>query len=1195
MKIKNIFEKDINRYINGVITVGNNDEKAVQQEIEEYVVTQELKPHFSKFFDKFAASLEHPNSEIGVWISGFFGSGKSHFLKMLSYLLENKVVGGKPTIEYFRNKFDDPLEFYGIEKCCSKGDNKTILFNIADYTQDKQTGIRDVFSQVFYNSIGYFGTDPRVVEFEKWLDDSGKKEDFVRCYRDASGKDWLSDRGMFIYRKKAIVSAIVAAGIATEEEANGIFMANPSKIFSINSLTDDIAAYVKKRPDNFRLVFMVDEIGFYIGENSSLMLELQTLVEQLGDKCGGKVWIVVTGQEAIDSLVHVKGDQFNKIMDRFATKLHLTASSVEEVIRKRLLAKNETGKDCLTVLYEQKGASLKNTFTFEQAVSSLKGYRDTDEFVADYPFVSYQYHLLQDTLEGIRLHKQSTFTLSGGSRNMLGSFKAGITSGLISYVGEDDQLIQNGDVGTNGDGALFPFYRFYDAIREDLISTVRLIFSHAEEQAEKNEGLKEEDVNVLKLLYLVRYVDNDLKATLTNIAILMTESIDEDQIALRKRVGESLERLHSQNYVAKNGDVWMFLTDEERDVDVEIQQQNIDSDEVSREIGNVIFSEIYPLKKAKYGVYDFDFDRYVDDLAIGTQTGGMKLSIVSPNNDFGKDNETGILLRSGGDRSIIAVLSSEHPFYDKLLEILKVEKYQKTKNQSSLQAGVKAAISARITQAKLDRTDVEINIEKSLKDATFYVDGVKQQVKGAAAKDKVSEALSSLVEAVYTELGQVTYNVKDPSEIKSILSREEGGLIEGGQVINQEAVDDLDKILGLKYQSHSTMTVADIYKRYRDKPYGFRDYDIAAMIAELLAAQKVVLSYNGIEYKKSDPMVIDLLSKKSYIDSVVVKQRIVVDPSLLAKCINIMKDFTGDMDVPSKEDDFVDYVVNTFEKKAQECENFLSDFYSHGHYPQQDEIKKAKSIYRDILLYKANETKLLERIRDQEKDLLDAKDDSEDVVSFFNGKQKGIFDNASRRFQFFSDDLQYISANPEAVEAYNSIKSILTMEKPFQKIAELPNLVSVLENKHAELLNNEKNAAYELINKYRDELGTYVQDFSKDIYSHYSNELTNQRSFVDHAEKIIAVVAQESTIRGIKEEGANKLLNAKAPNQPTVEGTSGEAEVPVASKPKEPVQMAKNSVIESATLTTKSDVDNYVEKLKAKLYAFLKDGGVKID
>ena len=122
----------------------------------------------------------------------------------------------------------------------------------------------------------------------------------------------------------------------------------------------------------------------------------------------------------------------------------------------------------------------------------------------------------------------------------------------------------------------------------------------------------------------------------------------------------------------------------------------------------------------------------------------------------------------------------------------------------------------------------------------------------------------------------------------------------------------------------------------------------------------------------------------------------------------------------------------------------------HGHYPQQDAIKKAKSVYRDILLYKANETKLLERIRDQEEDLLNAKDDAEEIVSFFNGKQKGIYDNATRRFQFFSDDSQYIAENPEAVEAYNAIKEILTMEKPFQKIAELPNCVQILENKHVQ-------------------------------------------------------------------------------------------------------------------------------------------------
>jgi hypothetical protein len=157
MKIKNIFEKDINRYINGVITVGNNDEKAVQQEIEEYVVTQELKPHFSKFFDKFAASLEHPNSEIGVWISGFFGSGKSHFLKMLSYLLENKVVGGKPTIEYFRNKFDDPLEFYGIENAAPRETTRRSFSTSRITPKISKRVFAMSLARFFYNSIGYFG------------------------------------------------------------------------------------------------------------------------------------------------------------------------------------------------------------------------------------------------------------------------------------------------------------------------------------------------------------------------------------------------------------------------------------------------------------------------------------------------------------------------------------------------------------------------------------------------------------------------------------------------------------------------------------------------------------------------------------------------------------------------------------------------------------------------------------------------------------------------------------------------------------------------------------------------------------------------------------------------------------------------------------------------------------------------------
>ncbi len=1187
MKINEIFATKINRDMNPVITVGDDADSDVKTEIEEYVVTKELRPHFDKFFTNFADALDNPSKKIGVWISGFYGSGKSHFLKMLAYLLENKVVAGKPTIDYFRDKFNDEMLSQNIEKCSVAGRNKTILFNI-DSFGDKNKSMVGVFAQKFYESIGFYGRDPRIVGFEKWVASTGKFDAFTQAYLAKTGKEWQKSRQMFAYNRSAIVSAVVSAGICSEDDALAAYSAPYTANSNIDSLVEDISDYVNKQDKNFRLVFMVDEVGQYIGEDTSLMLNLETIVENLWDKCHGKVWVVVTAQEAIDHIIKVKGDQFMKIMDRFATKLHLSASSVEEVIRKRLLLKNETGEKTLKLVYEQKAQSLKNTFTFEQAVSDLKGYRTDDEFVADYPFVSYQYKLLQDALEGIRVHKQSVFTLGGGSRNMLGSFHFGVTNAIQGI-----SKIQDEDVGTNGNGALFPFHLFYDAIEQDLVSTIRMIFAHATAAAEKNEGLKLEDVQVLKCLYLIRYVDNDLKATLNNIAILMTSSIDEDSIALRDRIGQSLERLRSQNYVAKNGDVWMFLTDEERDVDVEISSQIIDSDEVSKEIGSVIFSEIYTLKKAKHGVYDFDFDRYVDDLAIGTQSGGMKFSVLSPNNEFGKDNETGLILQSGRDRSVIAVLSSEYPFYEKLLDILKVEKYQKTKNQTSLQAGVKAAITARVAQAKLDRNDVRTNIEKSLKDATFYIDSRKEPIKGATAKDKVAAALDDLIEAIYTNLGMVTYNVKDPAEIKGILNRNEGLF---SNVINQEAVDDLDKLLLLKYQSHSNMTMAEIYKHYRAIPYGFRDYDIGAMVAELLYAQKVVLSFNGVEYKKSDATVLDLLSKKSYIDSVIVKQRVVVDPALLAKCVNIMKDFTDSMDVPNKEDDFISYAIGTFTKKAQECQDFLDNYYSHETYPQKETVKQAKDLYNDILLNKANETKFLERIRSQESALLDVKDDIQDIVSFFNGKQKGIYDKSAIKLRFFSDDLMYINANAEALNAYNAIKNILGMEKPFQKIAELPGLISTLEAKHSSLLNEEKNKAYDLINGSRDELGTYVQDFSKDVYNEYSNKLTVQKGYVDDTDKVIGVVAIESQIKNIKNEGADKLLNAKRPEPVTPSKGEGDKPKlpPVEVKP-EPVSVNKAAIVESATLKTKSDIDNYIENLRSKLYAYIKNGGVKID
>ena len=150
MIIQKMFKDDINRPINGVIQVEQKEEDIVEQEIREYVVTNELKRHISQFFNYYSNSFEHPTDNTGVWITGFFGSGKSHFLKMLSYLLENKEIKGNKTVELFRKKFDDELAFMPIQNATSVP-TETILFNIDVEGPMKKdsTAVLQVFAKCF--------------------------------------------------------------------------------------------------------------------------------------------------------------------------------------------------------------------------------------------------------------------------------------------------------------------------------------------------------------------------------------------------------------------------------------------------------------------------------------------------------------------------------------------------------------------------------------------------------------------------------------------------------------------------------------------------------------------------------------------------------------------------------------------------------------------------------------------------------------------------------------------------------------------------------------------------------------------------------------------------------------------------------------------------------------------------------------
>ncbi len=185
LTIKNILQKDIERKINGVVKADSNEKETIITELNEYVVTEEIRERLTKFFDKYVDSINFPTEDMGVWISGFFGSGKSHFLKMIGHILENNTYDWKKVVYFFKDKIDDAILMGNIEKA-AEIPTDVILFNI-DNVSDQDTyqnkdSIALAFLKKFNEYLGFTRDDIEIAEFERKLWEDEKLEILVDLF-----------------------------------------------------------------------------------------------------------------------------------------------------------------------------------------------------------------------------------------------------------------------------------------------------------------------------------------------------------------------------------------------------------------------------------------------------------------------------------------------------------------------------------------------------------------------------------------------------------------------------------------------------------------------------------------------------------------------------------------------------------------------------------------------------------------------------------------------------------------------------------------------------------------------------------------------------------------------------------------------------------------------------------------------------
>lgn len=1173
MLIKDMFMKKIDRDIKGVIKVGQADDENIKQELEEYVVTRELQKHFSDFFSSYKKSINRPTDKMGVWISGFFGSGKSHFLKILSYLLENKDVDGKKAVDYFidDNKITDPMVLADI-KLAASVPTDVILFNIDSKSQatmkSSKDGILNVFLKVFNEMQGFSGSNLYLADLERQLTMIKKYDEFENAFLDEYGQEWKKSRHKFHLIQDPIINSLIKVDFMTESAARTWFKQTISPYqLSIESFAKMVKEYLDHKDRNHHIVFLADEIGQYIGDDSKLMLNLQTVAEDLGTSCNGKVWIIVTSQQDIDSITKTKGNDFSKIQGRFDTRLSLSSANVDEVIKKRILDKKTTAEQTLRILYEQKSTIIKNLIVFNDGVEK-KLYANEHDFALVYPFVPYQFNLLASVLTSIRTHGASGKHLSEGERSMIALFK----ESAMKLMDREH-------------GALIPFNVFYDALHQFLDHSHKGVISRAADNSYINPDNEAEcfNVNVLKTLFMIKYV-KEITANTDNITSLMISDIDTDRIALKKRVEEALKILVRQMLVQKNGDNYVFLTDEEQEINREIENQNVEMAEVISKASEIIFEDIFSDKKYRYpehnGRYNFAFNQIVDDRPYkSNQNHDIGVRILTPGSDYSED-ETTLRMMSGQGKEVLVVLPNDSAFLNELQSALKIEKYLRLTTSNKL-AKFEQINEAKRIEMRERNGNAKLFLQESMKNAAIYVNGDRAQIGVKEVSSRINEALGRLVSTVYHKLSYINA-VMNEANIRALFksSNQQSFTLEGGQEANAHAIHDVLSFIASNSSMHIKTSMKSIMDRFMKAPYGFVEDDVEWLVAKLFKNGDISLTVNGASINlrnKPDDEIIRYLTKKEYLEKLLTERRQQAGIEEKKAVREVMKELFG---ISSINDDD-DSIMQSFQNYSISLINELDRFeimYSNHYFPGKKTVTTGKGLLRTVVQIQSP-SEFFKKVHSERDALLDFAEDFEPVKAFFSGEQKNIFENSLKLMKIYDESKTFI-VNEKVEEYVVDVKKILQKDVPYSDIPKLPDLLDRFKEAYMSVLTQMEGPILEAISDAKTrvfevlDMKSYKAEL-KERYLRLFEEIYNKATTCNNV----------ATLQNIKVEADAlkvRLLNEMEKKDVEIFSGGGEG-------PKPPGKKRKSISIRNISLTSSwqieyvQDLDKYMSDLRAQI------------
>ena len=591
MQIKDLFaaHRDINRSIEKVISYGADREDKLKAEITEYIVTEAIEDELHDILEKMDRAMESGQThEVGVWVSGFYGSGKSSFTKYLGLALdENIKIGDVPFLNYLSGRCSRSTTKALLKKVATRYP-ATVVFLSLDSESLAGADMQTVTTTLFYKALerAGFSKNRLVAQLEIKLDRDNKFSEYKAFMEELSGVsyDMLQNDALTLRALAPKAACHFYPSLFTSESS---FTTDVSESIQFNNdQANEMIDLLRKRFGKEYLVFVIDEAGQYVGSQTDLILDLQGLATNLKGIGEGKVWLLCTGQQTLmedSAAAALNSPELFKLKDRFPIAINLLANDIKEICWKRLLTKSPEGQSSLEDLYSMHGPRLQhNTKLKDAGVYSTD--LDEQSFVSLYPFLPGHFDLLLNLL------------------SQLAKSTSGIGLRSAIKVIQDVLITRHQDgacAAENSVGWLANVVTFFNGMEEDIKYGFPEKYS-AYETVKSRFPKQDRHADVGKAILILQILDN-MPATAENIAALMHNDIAGE--SLLQEVEAVLHDLESDDYVpvVEEGGSYRFLSEKLNEIQQERSRLHPRIHEMNRTLNQAVGSVFTPPPKARVG------------------------------------------------------------------------------------------------------------------------------------------------------------------------------------------------------------------------------------------------------------------------------------------------------------------------------------------------------------------------------------------------------------------------------------------------------------------------------------------------------------------------------------------------------------------------------------------------------------------